>query len=80
MLDSAWGILVGGAVRLSSIPPSATDQAVVTVAVASLEANTRPPSSDDVDVLLELYRTRANADGLVRRQSVWLERVKSEGG
>ena len=80
MLDSAWGILVGGAVRLSSIPPSATDQAAVTVAAALSEANTRPPSSVDADVLLELYRTSANADGLVRRQSVWLERVKSEGG
>ena len=50
MLDSAWGLLVGGADRLSSIPPSATDQAAVTVAAAALETTVCPPSSVGVDV------------------------------
>ena len=30
--------------------------------------------------LLELYRTSADADEVVRRQNAWLERVESEGG
>ena len=48
MLDAACGdTRQGGG---PSIPPSATVLAAVTVAAASSEANTRPPSSVDVDV------------------------------
>ena len=60
MLDSACGILVGGAVRLSSIPPSATDQAAVTVAAAALETTARPPLSVGVDVTATAVTTAAD--------------------
>ena len=40
----------------------------------------RPPLSVDVDVLLKLYRTSANANEVVRRRNSWLERVESGGG
>ena len=39
----------------------------------------RPPLSVNVDVLLEPYRTSANANEVVRRQNAWLERVENEG-
>ena len=64
----------------ASIPSSATDLAVVTVAAAASETTTCPPSSVDVDVFLELYRTSANANEVMRRQNAWLERVESKGG
>jgi hypothetical protein len=64
----------------SSIPPLATDPAAVTVAAASSEANTRPPSSVDINMLLKLYRMSANTNGVVRRQNAWLERVEIKGG
>ena len=31
-------------------------------------------------MFLELYRTSANVNEVVRRQNSWLERVKSKGG
>ena len=81
MLDAASSAdMAAAAGSSSSIPPLATDPAAVTVAAASSEANTRPPSSVGINVLLELYRMSANADGVVRRQNAWLERVKSKGG
>ncbi len=63
-----------------SIPSSATDLAAVTVAAAASETTTCPPSSVDVDMFLELYRTSANANEVMRRQNVWLERMESERG
>ena len=48
MLDAAWGDTRQRG--RPSIPPSATVLAAVTVAAASSEANTRPPSSVSVDV------------------------------
>jgi hypothetical protein len=48
MLDAAWGDTRRGG--RPSIPPSATVLAAVTVPAASSEANTRPPSSVNVDV------------------------------
>ncbi len=61
MLDAASSDLAAAEGSSASIPPLATDLAAITVAAAS-ETATRPPSSVDVDVLLELYRTSANAD------------------
>ena len=72
MLDAASSAdMAAAAGSLSSIPPSATDPTVVTIAVAALETTMRPPLSVDVDVLLKLYRTSANANEVVRRQSGW---------
>ncbi len=62
MLDAALSADMAAAAGSSaSIPPSATDLAAITVAAAS-ETTTRPLSSVDVDVLLELYRMSANAN------------------
>ncbi len=62
MLDAALSADMAAAAGASaSIPPSATDPAAITVA-AALETTMRPPSSIDVDMLLELYRMSANAD------------------
>ena len=81
MLDAASSTdMAAAAGLLSSISSLATDPAAITVAAASSEANTRPPSSVDINLLLELYRTSANANGVVRRQNAWLERVKSKEG
>ena len=52
------GILVGGGGP--SIPPSATVLAAVTVSAASSEANTRPPSSVDVDLTATAVTTAAD--------------------
>jgi hypothetical protein len=42
------------------LPPSATDLAAVTVAEASSEANTRPPSSVDIDITATTVTTAAD--------------------
>jgi hypothetical protein len=59
MLDAASSDLVAAAGSSMSIPPSATDLAAVTIAVASLEANTRPPSSVGIDVPTTAVTTAA---------------------
>jgi hypothetical protein len=42
------------------LPPSVTDLAAVTVVEASSEANTRPPSSVDIDITATTVTTAAN--------------------
>ena len=58
MLDAAYGDTRRGGGP--SIPPSATVLAAVTVAAASSEANTRPPSSVGVDVTATAVTTAAD--------------------
>jgi hypothetical protein len=60
MLDAASSDFVAAAGSSSSIPPSATDLAAVTVAEASSEANTRPPSSVDIDITVTTITAAAN--------------------
>ena len=60
MLDAASSDLVAAAGSSPSIPPSATDLEAVTVAEASSEANTRPPSSIDIDITATTITTAAN--------------------
>ena len=60
MLDAASSDLVAAAGSSSSIPPLATDLAAVTVAEASSEANTRPPSSVDIDITATTVTTAAD--------------------
>jgi hypothetical protein len=50
MLDAASSDLVAAAGSSTSIPPSATDLAAVTIAAALSEANMQPPSSVGVNV------------------------------
>jgi hypothetical protein len=64
MLDASWGDTRQGG-RLS-IPPSATDLAAVTIAAASSEANTRPPSSVGVNVTATAVTTAADVADNVR--------------
>ena len=61
MLDAASSAdMAAAAGSSSSIPPSATDLAAVTVAEASSEANTRPPSSVDIDITATTVTTAAD--------------------
>ena len=61
MLDAASSAdMVAAAGSSSSIPPSATDLAAVTVAEASSEANTHPPSSVDIDITATTVTTAAD--------------------
>ncbi len=60
MLDAASSDLKAAAGSSTSIPPSATDLAAVTVATALLEANTQPPLSVGVDVTATVVATAAN--------------------
>ena len=60
MLDAASSALTAAVGSLSYILPSATDLAAVTVATASSEANTRPPSSVSVDITAITVTTAAD--------------------
>jgi len=61
MLDAAPSAdMAAAAGSSSSIPPSATDLAAVTVAEAPSEANTRPPSSVDIDITATTITTAAD--------------------
>jgi hypothetical protein len=60
MLDVASSDLVAAAGSSTSIPPSATDLTAITVAAASSEANTQPPSSIGVDITATTMTTAAN--------------------
>jgi hypothetical protein len=60
MLDAALSALTAAVGSSSSILPSATDLAAVTVAVALLEANTRPPLSVSVNITATTVTTAAD--------------------
>ena len=60
MLDAASSDLAAAAGSSTTIPPSATDLAAVTVAAASSEANAWPPSSIGIDVTATAVTTAAN--------------------
>jgi hypothetical protein len=60
MLDAASSDFVAAAGSSSSIPPSATDLAAVTVAKAWSKANTRPPLSVDIDITVTTVTAAAN--------------------
>jgi hypothetical protein len=60
MLDAASSDLAAAAGSSTSIPPLATDLAVVTIAAALSEANTRPLLSVGVNVTATAVATAAN--------------------
>jgi len=60
MLDAASSDMAAIVGSSTSIPPSATDLAVVTVAMASSKANTHPPLSIDVDITATTVTAAAN--------------------